>query len=388
MKFTKTVEEKEKRKRRKLFRKSKPNGDRVIDSLHKHLGDMNLDESTNGEMVDEQATDVENKTNKKSIFDSNIDANKYSSDLIAFLLDNGLSVDKQNIRQLFSCIAASKLIILKSEKPLISERFIELFSDFIGAHFFKNEVKSGLDTFDDLFLDGYQFSKAIITANKKPNRINIVSLRNIKLNTLEQYFSNIIDYSLNPLLPCDIKNKHFSTVTELPNNMWFMVIPSNSSDIIPSGRIAESAITFELNIGEITPKDEIRHNEFKLSYENITNFLTEGYEEYFLKEKQWKKIDRIEEHLKQYSTFSLDNRLFRQLERYSSTYIMFGGDKYDAMDCMLSAKLLPVIALIDIDRTYSNEEGMLKLFERIIGLENLSRSKKLLKEIQESNRKK
>ena len=170
-------------------------------------------------------------------------------------------------------------------------------------------------------------------------------------------------------------------VQYIPNNLWFFVIPESNESIV-SDKLSLSAITIEVKAKLTMPKDTVTQNEFKISNEYYTNFLLDGYETYYLNESDWKKIDRIELYFQQYGSFKIDNRVFRQMERFASTFLMFGGDKHEAIDTILYNKLLKVISHLEFNQTSETDDQVLNLFEQLFGLEYLPRSKQVLKDIQ------
>jgi len=121
----------------------------------------------------------------------------------------------------------------------------------------------------------------------------------------------------------------------------------------------------------------------KLSYEFLTNLFEDGYNTNYIEEPEWKKFDQIERYLQEHNSFAMDNRLFRQLERYTSLFLLFGGDKTEAIDYVLYSKFLPVIRVLDMDGPQKSDNELLQLFEKLFGLENLTKSKQILKLIQD-----
>lgn len=403
MKYSKAPQGKKKRSLRNLFKKSKPEEERVIDTLLFEEDTPEKIEPNNEEITKLKENLKDNEKMKReqtesgivrpasvvhheAIYDDDISAKQYCDDLSLYLTDNGLSVTKSKVREMFSCMATSRLIIVKDENPLISERFIELFSEFIGAHFFQDRVTSELENFHNLFQSDHKFKDAFLLADIEKNRINITSLRNVTYDNLSEYFEPVMDYAWNPLLPSPISFDEISSVNAMPSNIWFMLIPEKKQDALISSALTNCSQTIELHAKIIEPKPEVHENIDKISFEFITNLLLEGYDKYFLEELEWKKIDKIEQYLIKNSSFKLDNRLFRQLERYTSTYLMFGGEKYEAMDTVLYTKLLPVISLIAFRESQDKDETLFQLFERVFGLEYLAISKMYLKEIDEKNR--
>ncbi len=414
MKNTKIAQSKKKRGFLGLFRKSTPTRESKINSLYPNLDEMETAEPINEVIfgavevesvrlskiedseqviVGETANELEDGTvilkpknviPRKPVFEKEVDFQKYCDSLFVYLTDNGLSVEMNNIREMFASMSASRLVIVRNESQILAERFIELFSDFIGANYFKDNLRDNVNRFEDLFASGYHLGDAIHSADRNKNRIHFNSMKNVKLESIEEYFEPVLDFVWNPLITCNIQNSNFSSVKEMPSNIWFLILPQDNNSKITSTSLALSATSFELKAKLIEPKEEVYENDVKLSYENLTNQLLSGYDEYYVKESQWKKLDKIEEYLIENAFYKLDNRLFRQLERYTSAYLMFGGDRYQAMDNVLFVKLLPVISLLEIHERPDAEENLFQLFERHFGLENLIASKNLIKEIQET----
>lgn len=331
---------------------------------------------------------VEKLISQNSVFPKDLELKKYCDDLFVYLKDNGLSVQKNTLREMFGCMAASKLVIVYNENPVISERFIELVSEFMGAFYYKGTLPTSLETFDDFLSTDTKLRQAIVSADEAKNTVHITSVRDVTIETLDEHFNKIIDFSWNPLLPCSIETEQFKAVKEIPSNLWFMGLPTTKDISKLTLRVAQSAFAVQVNVKLVEPKEEVYENPIKLSYENFTNLLLGGYDEFYIKEDQWKKIDKVEAYLKQTANFAIDNRLFRQLERFTSTFLMFGGDRFDAMDTVLYTKLLPFISLFEINERLGGEDDILQIFEKQFGLENLTKSKGLIKNILEANKQK
>jgi len=319
------------------------------------------------------------------VFDKPIVATNYCDDFAAYCIDSGLAVDKNSIRELFASMATSKLIIINHEKVQISERFIELFTEFIGANLFVDEDKPDLVSFDEFYGDDYRLKTSVIDASKNMNRFYFWAIKQLNNQNVDPLFDKIMDFSMSPLLPSEIESQHFDTIQTLPNNLWFLILPNDHEEMIASEKLATSSVTLELSAKIVTPKEEVTQNSFKLSYLEMTSLLFDGYELYYLEESDWKKMDQIEGYLNEMYNYTIDNRLFRQLERYTSTFLMFGGDKNEAIDSVLFTKLLRIISQLQPITTEKSEDSLLSLFERLFGLENLRLSKNLLKVFKEDN---
>jgi hypothetical protein len=319
---------------------------------------------------------------QKGVYDKAIQPQKYGDDLYQHLLDMGLSIDKNNIREWFASLAASKLMILDNEYRNVAERFIEISAEYIGAPLFKTECAPET-TLKTLWKEDSAWKDCLTMAKQKPHLIHIMVFTKVAIGTIDMGFRPIVDYALNPLLPVHIGEITQNDIEELPTNVWFVLIPNKFDSKQLSQDMIQSSVTLELNAKVIEPKEVVTQNPIKLSYENFINLLFDGYEAHFLDESEWKKIDQIEQYVRQSSNFKIDNRYGRQLERYTSAFMLFGGEKNQSIDSVMHAKLLRYIGSVQLYKQSNNDDNLLALFEKLFGLENLIKTKVLLKDIQE-----
>jgi hypothetical protein len=303
---------------------------------------------------------------------------KYCDDLVHYLTDNGLSVQKDNLRELFACMAASKLILLQNNQIEHSKRFLELFSEFIGAHLefllSDREMNSIGEWFGEI-----PTAELEQTSKNTPPLIQMKVLENVDLEVLDSTLKPIVDFAIDPLLPFTLPNQINQNFTEHPTHPWFLILTDEDQVSKMAEPWIQSGMMMILNTTVVSPLDEVRQSPLKLSHESFSHLLWNGYERHFLEESDWKKIDQIEHFARQQVEFFFDNRIFRQLERYASTYLFFGGDKNDVIDSLLFNKMLRLIALAQPFAPLEHQEDIMSICEKLYGLEHLPRSKSLLK---------
>ncbi len=319
------------------------------------------------------------------IYNTELQMEHYCDNLCQYMVDNGLKIEKRIAREILSCTAASHMIIVKSERTDIAKRFLEIYNDFIGAKSFVETASTVWNSFGDLFQGESQLKNCIVSANKKKDLIHIMTLNHVDLSTMEKYFASIIDFATNPLMPCYIKEMASFGVSELPKNIWFMLIPTNFDNNTIPNELIQCSVIIDLDAKIVLPKDTVKQNELKLSHNYFMDSLRDSADTYFVNEDLWKKVDQIEYFVNKQTPFNIDNRVFRQLERYTTMYIMSGGEEYEAIDSILAAKLLIMIAKLSLRKTDDESEGLYDLCEKLFGLDNLTRSKVLLKQIEKIN---
>ena len=120
--------------------------------------------------------------------------------------------------------------------------------------------------------------------------------------------------------------------------------------------------TIDLNAKVIEPQEEVHENEIKLSYERLVHMIRDLEEKYYLEEIHWKKIDQLENYISKYIQYKFDNKIIRQIERFSSIYILVGGDQLECLDNLLNSKIFPIVLDLNIKRQDNEDEGFIDRF--------------------------
>lgn len=348
----------------------------------------NITDYQNGGFENENITIIRPKKVivKESIYADEIQMEAYCNLMVQYMLDSGLKIDNSLSKEINSSLAATHLIILNSASPKLSQYFIELYANFIGANYFYCKENANWKTFSDLFADENQLKDCLKSAYNNKDKIHIMLLNYANLNMVSKYFSRIMDYALNPLMPCYLNDIESLGISELPNNIWFVINPYHFDKTALPQELLPSSIIVEVNAKVDVPKDVVEGNAIKISYDYFMDNLRDSLDIYYIKEELWKKIDQIEQYVNERVPFTIDNRVFRQLERYTTIYLMCGGDENEAIDNVLSSKLLPIISKLKIKKKGEEDEGLFALCEKLFGLENISKSKVILSHIQEVNK--
>ena len=319
----------------------------------------------------------------KAIYDKPIKPVKYTDELFAYITDSGLAIDKNNIRETFAALLTTKLSLFISDHPKITERYLELFMGFSGIQTSTIELNDDVKSFDDLCGPNFGLMTTLKTAIHEPNHLFVCVLKEVDLSLLPITLEKLLSFAYNPLIPCDITNRYNSDIETMPHNLWFAIIPKKDTPVKIDPFVAQSSVFVDLSIRLIEPKEEVIENNNKLSYDFFSNILIDAFEQYFIEESDWKKVDHIEQYIEKNAAHKMDNRVFRQIERFTTTMLLFGGDKNQAMDSVLYSKLLRLISTLTVVKDKESEDNLVSLCEKLFGLENLVKSKTILKEIKE-----
>ena len=296
-------------------------------------------------------------------YDKKIHFEKYLDQMYNYFIDNGLEVNKDTLKNTFAQLGATRLIYINQPSLNIGSRFIELFSDFLGSNL-SILTDEGYTNYNEV-LDEF-----ISKGRTDSHKLNMLLLKNIDFKIIKSRYKYLLDYADNPV--------KFIDQDDLPNNLWIFIQHSKEE---PKNELLDMIATIDLNAKVIEPQEEVHENEIKLSYERLVHMIRDLEEKYYLEEIHWKKIDQLENYISKYIQFKFDNKIIRQIERFSSIYILVGGDQLECLDNLLNSKIFPIVLDLNIKRQDNEDEGFIDLLDRIFGIENLIISKSYVKKI-------
>ena len=125
---------------------------------------------------------------RKPYYGKPIVANKYIDTLHDYMIDCGIAVEKNTLREMFAGLATSKLIIIKHEKREIAHRVVELFTDFTGLTMTFDDINKDTHDFDDMFQEDYHFKNALFAADQKKHLMHCYLMNQVNMDDFV-YFS-------------------------------------------------------------------------------------------------------------------------------------------------------------------------------------------------------
>ena len=88
---------------------------------------------------------------------------------------------------------------------------------------------------------------------------------------------------------------------------------------------------------------------------------------YEINEDVWKRIDRLEAYVNDHVPYHIGNKICLQIESYLSVYLTSGGAIGEAVDGMLSSKLLPTILSLTKGNAQMAEVDLIQTVASIFG---------------------
>ncbi len=303
--------------------------------------------------------------------------------------EKGFKFSAETVRELFSAIAASRLLLVRG---LSESEFKDLLM-LLGGYF---ETASHIDIADDRYVnyDNVLFKRdeggrrvktglclALDSARNTPQSIHFAGLFGVDPEAFNTYFEPFVSFAKNPLGASNIStlNENFTETTyHIPQNLWFVVSIADGKGIDTLSQSVLEVAT--LSSVSILPCESAPHRDSirRFSYYQL-DYLMEKTVYIDIDEDDWKKIDRLEEYVAAHSQYSIGNKLWLCLERYVAVYLACAGDKADAIDVGVSVKLLPSMLSALSGNMSREEKSFASTLEDILGNMGSDRCKELVK---------
>ena len=373
-----------------LYHDARKAKDKAPDDLLAMLQDT---DSVDGHRIAESSYQVDEEDGKQVVYRNaktieSINIVKVQETFMNLCKENGIDVDKSTARLVLSSIFASRLIIIKEKNPDLKKKFLAVIAKFFDNDLFLTTVADDATKFNDvvwrLTYEGNvqtEFSRGLNSSRNHPDRVNIVMLDNVKGEGIRTTLKEVLGYVKNPNIPCSLRigNRNVDNgFRQIPKNVWF-IFGMDEGEMIPS-EVAKYSITLELNLKECEKSEE--KTEFKpIDYPQVLDFLNDAYEEHFIQEDVWKKLDEFFEVFSRRGEYFIDNRIVREMERFAAVYLSLDGDQADLVDTLLSKKLLLIALPNEYKRIDVDEEGLVGQAEKILGADFVTNSSQLLKKI-------
>ena len=304
---------------------------------------------------------------------------------IAFALSKGYQFEVQTVREIFSAMSSSRLIITRGMSNDSLTVIMKLLSEYFESNMYIDVVdESYVNDSNALFKNEAggrrrtALMNALMVAQNERAKVHIAALTNVKFAELSNYFVPFARYIRNPhsgsvLQAVDQNNRPIRvSVTE---NVWFVLnleseetmanIPAYVSELASFIKIDYApAVSVALETAMIP----FTYYQFDYLLEGVKN-------KYGLTEDVWKKIDSIEAFVNNSVAYSIGNRICIAVERYFAVYRSCGGEDNEAIDRVLAARVIPS-AIVALDTVEDSEQKNLsEKLDSVFGEENVDASR-------------
>jgi hypothetical protein len=169
---------------------------------------------------------------------------------------------------------------------------------------------------------------------------------------------------------------------KLPANMWFIGTANNDdSTFAISDKVYDRAMILNLdNKSEryVAPKTE----KIRISYEQFNKLVEEALEEYEISKRNMKRIEAFDKYLIEHMHLTFGNRIMKQIKTYIPVYVSCGGDELEALDDILSKKVIRKLETQNPIYLRNSVDGLIEYMDELFGEDKMLMCKEYIRRIE------
>ena len=169
---------------------------------------------------------------------------------------------------------------------------------------------------------------------------------------------------------------------QLPPNMWFIGTANNDdSTFAISDKVYDRAIVMNLDKkAEVFDAEETAP--VKLSFAHLTRLIDEARETYALTERNRRRLAMLDEYLMEKFRITFGNRIVKQINQYIPVCLACGGDELDALDDILSRKVLRKLEAQNPVYVRTAADGLCTYLDDLFGADRMPLCKEYLRRLE------
>ncbi len=269
---------------------------------------------------------------------------------------SGISISEEEVKTLLSALASAKVVLLNVNNQSIVRKFSEVLCDCFSAQLFIDNYALATDANeevserDQMLNKKFGIESGVYTAyymNKFIRPIFFEEFESEPSIKVQNYIEKVAEASeqiyLGRLNYLEENEEYSKGQMFISDNLFVFAFVNNStlSHLLKEDWI-QYATVVDLDLSEKETEDE--QFNFEMLYEPFSQEVEEAQDTFYFNENSWAKLDKLEEYLTKTVGFGLKNRFLRQIEKFASTYIALGASQEQAIDAVLSTKILPWLA--------------------------------------------
>ena len=171
---------------------------------------------------------------------------------------------------------------------------------------------------------------------------------------------------------------------KLPNNMWFIGTANNDdSTFAISDKVYDRAMVMNLDT-KCEPFKAPKTKGVKITAEKFFELANEAIKEYPVTNRNMKRLEKLDEYMVKVFHITFGNRIMKQIKNYIPIYIACGGEEIDALDDILSKKVLRKLETQNPVYIRSVVDGFCEYLDELFGNDKMKLCKEYAQRIKKS----
>ena len=303
------------------------------------------------------------------------------------------------IRAYIAGLATSKIVLLEglsgTGKSTLPRRFMEFLggdSEFIPVQSTWKDRADLLGYYND-FTSNFKetrFLKTLYENNYKTDKMSTIVLDEVNLSRVEYYFADFISAMEYPVdmryveLMQPIKGRKMPKLLEdgklhVSENTFFVgTANKDESTYTITERVYDRAIVINFEQKHFPIETENVTEPIKVSYKQFDKLVNDAKanENGMLTDDEKKKFDELYNFINDNFDVQVGDRIFAQLDTFTSVFTACGGNKYKALDVMFANKFIRKLNNSFDDSVSENLDKLAALIDNNFGKDNFVESVK------------
>lgn len=298
-----------------------------------------------------------------------------------------LYYSKKDIMSFISSLACSRIILLqgmsgtgKTSLPVAFGKFISKPTTVVPVQPTWKERSDLLGYYNE-FTGKFSETPLLCSLYRAgtSDSIQLVVLDEVNIARVEYYFAEFLS-----LLELPDQNSRILQVASsgmegdpkrmingamlLPENVWFIGTANNDDSTFSiSDKVYDRASVLDLDSRAAPFRAEGEYFRENISLQRLNRLNAEALRRYELTERDLRKIDTLDRFLREAFQVSFGNRIMRQIRVFVPTYVACGGDSSEALDVILSKKVLRKLSGCNPVLVKARSGELIDLLENLFG---------------------
>lgn len=301
------------------------------------------------------------------------------------------------VRSFIAGMATSKIVLLEglsgTGKSTLPRRFMEFIggeSEFIPVQSTWKDRADLLGYYND-FTSNFKetrFLKTLYESNYKSDKISTVVLDEVNLSRIEYYFADFISAMEYPVdmryveLMQPIKGRRMPKMLEdgklhVSENTFFVgTANKDESTFTITERVYDRAIVINFEQKHFPIETENVTEPLKISYSQFEKLVNEAKmnEAGKLTDEEKAKFEELYNFIDQNFDVQVGDRIFAQMDTFTSVFTACGGNKYRALDVMFANKFIRKLTNNFDDSIGENLDKLANMIDTAFGQDNFVES--------------
>ena len=171
---------------------------------------------------------------------------------------------------------------------------------------------------------------------------------------------------------------------KLPNNMWFIGTANNDdSTFAISDKVYDRAMVMNLD-QKSEPFSAPRTNPIHITAKKFMSLAEEATKEYAITKRNMRRLEKLDEYMIKVFHITFGNRIMKQIKTYIPVYVACGGDELDALDDILSKKVLRKLEMQNPVYIRSVVDGFCDYLDELFGVNRMKLCKEYVQRLKKN----